>query len=104
MNASELPARTYWTTPWQREASFTAATTRPKTFNCFQGNMLTSLMDLGCKDERLDPAYEWTARTVTGEDLPAKVTREGLAAADSSSGKLFPLSLHNRATFFLSPA
>jgi hypothetical protein len=63
-----------------------------KTFNCFQGNMLTSLMDLGCKDERLDPAYEWTARTVTGEGLPTKVTREGVAAADSSSGKLFPLS------------
>ncbi len=63
-----------------------------KTFNCFQGSMLTSLMELGCKDERLDTAYEWTTRTVTGEDLPIKVTREGLATADSSSGKLFPFS------------
>jgi hypothetical protein len=62
-----------------------------KTFNCFQGNMLTSLMDLGCRDERLDVAYEWTARTVTGEGLPSKVTREGLATVDSSSGKIFPL-------------
>jgi hypothetical protein len=63
-----------------------------KTFNCFQGNMLTSLMDLGCKDERLDTAYEWTACIVTGEGLPTKVTREGLATAGSSSGKLFPFS------------
>jgi hypothetical protein len=62
-----------------------------KTFNCFQGNMLTSLMDLGCQDDRLDTAYEWTARTVTGEGLPAKVTRQGLTTADSNFGKLFPL-------------
>jgi hypothetical protein len=63
-----------------------------KTFNCFQGNMLTSLMDLGCQDERLDTAYEWTARTVTGEGLPTKVTREGLITADGSSGMLLPFS------------
>ncbi len=63
-----------------------------KTFNCFQGNMLTSLMDLDCKDPRLDTAYEWTARTMTGEGLPVKVTREGSATADSSSGKLVPFS------------
>jgi hypothetical protein len=64
-----------------------------KTFNCFQGNMLTSLMDLGCKDDRLDTAYEWTARTVTGEGLPAKVTKEGLGIEESGSGRLFPF--HN---------
>ncbi|MBN1188434.1 MAG: nitrogen fixation protein NifH [Dehalococcoidales bacterium] len=63
-----------------------------KTVNCFQGNMLTSLMDLGCRDERLDTAYEWTACTVTGEGLPAKVTKEGLIAAGSSSGRLFPFN------------
>lgn len=63
-----------------------------KTFNCFQGNMLTSLMDLGCEDDRLDTAYEWTALTVTGEGLPSKVTKEGSATADSNSGKLFPFS------------
>jgi hypothetical protein len=63
-----------------------------KTFNCLQGNMLTSLMDLGCRDSRLDTAYEWTARTVTGEGLPAKVTKEGRTTADSNSGKLLPFS------------
>jgi hypothetical protein len=63
-----------------------------KTFNCFQGNMLTSLMDLGCKDDRLDAAYEWTARTVTGEGLPSKVTRDGSTTADNASTKLYPMS------------
>ncbi|HEY95564.1 MAG TPA: hypothetical protein G4O15_11575 [Dehalococcoidia bacterium] len=63
-----------------------------KTFNCFQGNMLTSLMDLGCRDERIDKAYEWTARTVTGEELPTEVTKEGLDKADNSSSRLYPFS------------
>jgi hypothetical protein len=58
------------------------------TFSCLQGNMLTSLMDLGFKDKRLDTAYEWTARTVTGQGLPLKVTGEGLTAADGSSARL----------------
>lgn len=71
---------------------FSSGDDAAKTFNCFQGNMLTSLMDLGCKDERLDIAYEWTARTVTGESLPTRVNREGLAAADGGSGKLCPFS------------
>jgi len=69
---------------------FSSSVEAYKTFNCFQGNMLTSMMDLGCRDARLDTAYAWTARTVTGEGLPAKVTREGIAKADSSSGKLSP--------------
>lgn len=63
-----------------------------KTFNCFQGNMLTSLADLGCRDERLAVAWDWTARTVTGEGLPAKVTKTGLASTGSDSGKLVPFS------------
>lgn len=63
-----------------------------KTFNCFQANMLTSLMDLGCKDDRLETAFEWTARTVTGEGLPSKVTSEGLTSADNASARLHPSS------------
>ena len=70
-----------------------------KTFNCFQGNMLTSLMDLGCGDERIDKAFEWTARTVTGEGLPIEVTREGLDKTDGSSGRLYPFSTLNGPLF-----
>lgn len=39
------------------------------TIDCLQGNMLWSLMDLGYEDKRMDAAYEWMARTVTGEGV-----------------------------------
>jgi hypothetical protein len=39
------------------------------TIDCLQGNLLWSLMELGCHDSRLDKAYEWMARTVTGAGI-----------------------------------
>jgi len=39
------------------------------TIDCLQGNMLWSLRTLGYYDNRMDKAYEWMARTVTGEDI-----------------------------------
>ena len=53
---------------------------------CLQGNMLLSLMDLGYRDSRLDTAYEYTARMVTGEDVPRKVNLDGLAPGESVPG------------------
>ena len=69
-------------------------TGRPtNTAHCLQGNMLTSLMDLGCKDNRLDIAYEWMARTVTGEGLPRKINSDGLSPC---GGHVRPIPLFNR--------
>ena len=39
------------------------------TADCLQGNMCWSLLELGYEDPRLDKAFEWMARTVTGEGL-----------------------------------
>ncbi len=39
------------------------------TIDCLQGNMLASLLDLGYLDSRLDKAFEWMARSVTGEGV-----------------------------------
>ena len=39
------------------------------TVDCLQGNMLFSLMDLGYTDPRMASAYEWLARTLTGEGV-----------------------------------
>ncbi len=39
------------------------------TVDCLQGNLCWSLMELGCDDPRLKSAYEWMARTVTGEGI-----------------------------------
>jgi len=69
-----------------RGGQFSSSGDASRTFNCFQGNMLTSLMDLGCRDERVDTAYEWTARTVTGEGLPNKVNPDGLPPAEGVPG------------------
>lgn len=39
------------------------------TIDCLQGNLCWSLMEMGCADPRLMSAYEWMARTVTGEGI-----------------------------------
>lgn len=39
------------------------------TVDCLQGNLVWSLMELGYDDPRMDKAYEWMARTVTGEGI-----------------------------------
>ena len=39
------------------------------TIDCLQGNLLWSLTELGYDDERLKSAYEWMARTTTGEGV-----------------------------------
>ena len=53
---------------------------------CLQGNMLTSLVDLGYQDDRLDTAYAWMARRITGDNLPGKVNNDGLAPAEGVPG------------------
>jgi hypothetical protein len=53
---------------------------------CLQGNLLTALPDLGCKDGRLEIAWEWMARRVTGKDLPQKLNDEGLSPGDGVPG------------------
>jgi hypothetical protein len=39
------------------------------TIGCLQGNLCTALTALGCKDPRLDKAYDWMARSETGEGV-----------------------------------
>lgn len=39
------------------------------TVDCLQGNLCASLLDLGFDDLRLDKAFEWMARSVTGEGM-----------------------------------
>ena len=37
--------------------------------DCLQGNLCAALVDLGCDDPRLAAAYDWMARSVTGEGI-----------------------------------
>jgi hypothetical protein len=57
---------------------FSTSTAPSGTVDCLQGNMAWALIELGCKDPRIDTAFEWMARTVTGEGM-APVTEKAAA-------------------------
>jgi len=44
--------------------------------DCLQGNLCWALLELGYNDPRLDLAFEWMARTVTGEGMAPKNDKE----------------------------
>ncbi len=48
---------------------FSSNGTPSGTVDCLQGNLCSALLDLGYDDLRMDAAFEWMARTVTGEGL-----------------------------------
>jgi hypothetical protein len=45
--------------------------------DCLQGMMLSALLDLNCNDPRLEAAFEWAARSVTGIGVAAFDQRQG---------------------------
>jgi hypothetical protein len=48
------------------------------TVDCLQGNLCWSLLELGYDDPRLKTAFEWLARTVTGEGIAPASERDAL--------------------------
>jgi hypothetical protein len=48
---------------------FSTSTAPSGTVDCLQGNMCWALREMGCDDLRLKQAFEWMARTVTGEGV-----------------------------------
>ncbi|HWT78178.1 MAG TPA: nitrogen fixation protein NifH, partial [Candidatus Methylomirabilis sp.] len=48
---------------------FSATGAPSGTIDCLQGNLCWALTELGCDDPRLAGAFEWMARTVTGESI-----------------------------------
>lgn len=59
------------------------------TADCLQGNVCAALLDLGCEDPRLDAAFDWMARSVTGEGVAAKEDKK--AAVRYYAGNCGPL-------------
>jgi len=45
------------------------------TADCLQGNLCWALTQLGCDDPRLERAYDWMARSVTGEGIAPMTER-----------------------------
>ena len=67
----------------------TASGASSGTADCLQGELVGSLMALGYTDPRLETAYDWMARTVTGEGLAPNTDR--LAPRRYYAGKCGPL-------------
>jgi hypothetical protein len=50
--------------------------TPSSTIDCLQGNLCWAMLELGYHDERLKGAFEWMARSVTGEGLAPKTDKQ----------------------------
>jgi len=68
---------------------FTASGAPSGAADCLQGNLCWALVELGCDDPRLESAFEWMARSVTGEGVAPKEDR--LASVRYYAGKCGPL-------------
>ena len=67
------------------------------TIDCLQGNLCWALVELGCTDARLDQAYEWMARTVTGEGIaPVEEKNAILRYYAYKCGSLFACGANNQ--------
>jgi hypothetical protein len=55
---------------------FTIHGTASTTIDCLQGNLCWALLEMGYADPRLEAAFEWMARTVTGEGIAPKEDKE----------------------------
>ena len=67
------------------------------TIDCLQGNLLWSLMELGYEDSRMDKAYEWMARTVTGEGIAPMEEKDAQVRYYAyKCGPMFACGVNNR--------
>lgn len=76
---------------------FSGSTAPSGTADCLQGNLCWALTAMGCSDPRLERAYDWMARTVTGEGIAsAKEGRGEDRYYASKCGPLFACGANNR--------
>jgi len=69
---------------------FTASGAPSGTADCLQGNLCEALANLGCEDPRLSLAYEWMARSVTGEGV-APASEKNVPLRYYAAGKCGPI-------------
>jgi len=76
---------------------FSASGAPSGTADCLQGNMCWALTELGYDDPHLDLAYEWMARSVTGEGLAPNIERNApLRYYASQCGPTFACGSNNK--------
>jgi hypothetical protein len=75
---------------------FTASKTPSGTADCLQGNLCWALITLGYDLERLAPAIEWMARSVTGEGVaPREDTHAAVRYYAGKCGPTFACGANN---------
>jgi hypothetical protein len=79
------------------QGQFTTDGTPSHTIDCLQGNMCAALTALGYDDLRLDKAFEWMARTVTGEGIAPATDRDApLRYYAYKCGPMFECGVNNK--------
>jgi hypothetical protein len=79
------------------DGQFTMRGTPSTTIDCLQGNLCWALPTLGCDDARLEGAFEWMARTTTGESLaPASDRSAPRRYYAGKCGPLFACGANNK--------
>ncbi len=67
------------------------------TADCLQGNLCWALVELGCDDPRLEAAFEWMARSVTGEGIaPAEDRHAPVRYYAGKCGPMFACGSNNK--------
>jgi hypothetical protein len=80
-----------------KNGQFSASGTPSGTCDCLQGNLCWALGELGCQDPRLEQAYAWMARSLTGEGVaPAEEKDAVLRYYGGKCGPDFACGANNR--------
>lgn len=80
-----------------KDGHFTVNGLPSGTADCLQGNLCAALLALGYKDARLDQAFEWMARSVTGEGVaPMKDKSAALRYYAGKCGPKFACGANNK--------
>ena len=76
---------------------FTTTGAPSGTVDCLQGNLCWALTELGCTDPPLEAAYEWMARSVTGEGVASPGERQAAVRYYAAKcGPTFACGANNR--------
>ena len=76
---------------------FTTSGAPSGTADCLQGNLCWALVELGCEDQRLEKAYDWMARSLTGDGVaPALDQKAVLRYFAGKCGPNFACGANNK--------
>lgn len=80
-----------------RGGQFSISGTPSYTVDCLQGNLCGALLDLGVQPTRLEKAFDWMARTVTGEGVaPSSEKDAPIRYYAGKCGPLFACGANNK--------